>query len=211
MKHLIIIGAGGLGRCVYCAALNSIGYGKEFDIKGFINDIPDALDPYKGYPPIISRIDDYEIEKDDVFVCAFGDNILAKIKVCEALKAKGAIFQTLIHKGAFVGMNVKIGEGTIIDNGAHIDPDAVIGKNCLIQTLAIIGHNSMIEDYVRIDSHCALVGGTIVRRGACIYTHAMINHNVVIGENAVVGACSFVMKKVKPGTTVFGVPAKEIY
>ena len=71
--------------------------------------------------------------------------------------------------------------------------------------------DSQIADYVRIDTHCSLVGGTIVKRGACIYTHAMINHNVVIGENAVVGACSFVMRKVKPGETVFGVPAKPIY
>lgn len=211
MKHLVIIGAGGLGRCVYCTALNSIGYGIDYDIKGFINDIPDALDPFEGYPPILSHIAEYVIEKDDVFVCAFGDNISAKVKVCESLKSKGAVFQSLIHKGAFVGMNTKIGDGTIVDNGVHIDPDTVIGENCLIQAMAVVGHNSSVGDYVRIDSHSVLVGGTIVRKAACIYTHAMISHNVVIGENAIVGACSFVIKSVKPGISVFGVPAKPIF
>ena len=33
MKHLIIIGAGGMGRTMYSKALESVGYGKTFDIK----------------------------------------------------------------------------------------------------------------------------------------------------------------------------------
>ena len=210
MKHLVIIGAGGMGRCLYELARNGVGYNETYDVKGFIDDNLAALDGFMNYPPILTKIEEYTIEKDDVFSCSIGD-VATKRKICEALKVKGAEFITLIHKGAFIGLNAKIGKGTIIDNGVHLDPDVVMGENCLVQTYAIIGHNSVIEDFVRIDSHCALVGGTIVKKCACIYTHAMINHNVVIGENAVVGACSFVIKKVKPGTTVFGVPAKIIF
>lgn len=210
MKHLVIIGAGGMGRCLYSLATNSKGYQETFDIKGFLDDNMSALDGFNGYPPMLSTIVDYQVQEDDVFTCSIGE-VQTKIKICEALKAKGAQFVTLIHKNSSVGLNTKIGEGSIIDEGVHIDPDVTIGEQCLLQTQAIIGHDSMIEDYVRIDTHCSLVGGTIVKRGACIYTHAMINHNVVIGEDAVVGACSFVMKKVKPGTTVFGVPAKPIF
>ena len=38
MKNLIIVGAGGMGRSVYCIANGSIGYGIDFEIKGFIDD-----------------------------------------------------------------------------------------------------------------------------------------------------------------------------
>lgn len=210
MKHLIIIGAGGMGRCLYSLATNGKGYQGIFDIKGFLDDNMSALDGFNGYPPMLAKIADYQVQEDDVFTCSIGD-VQTKIKICESLKAKGAQFITLIHKNSSIGLNTKIGEGSIIDEGVHIDPDVTIGEQCLLQTQAIIGHDSIIEDYVRIDTHCSLVGGTIVKRGACIYTHAMINHNVVIGEDAVVGACSFVIKKVKPGTTVFGVPAKPIF
>lgn len=210
MKHLIIFGAGGMGRCVYNLALNSIGYGIDFDVKGFLEFDRNVLDGFVGYPPILSDDNNYEICKDDVFVISVGD-VQKRKRIYIDYKNKGAEFYTLIHKNALISMNSVIGEGTIIDNGVHLDPDVVIGDNCLIQTFAIIGHDSVIGDNVRIDSQCSLVGGTLVKDDACIYTHAMINHNVVIGENAVVGACSFVMKKVKPGTTVFGVPAKEIY
>ena len=44
MKQLIIIGAGGMGRCLYCMAEESIGFGKEFMSKGFIDDNLNALD-----------------------------------------------------------------------------------------------------------------------------------------------------------------------
>lgn len=210
MKHLIIIGAGGMGRCIYNIATNSLGYNQVFDIKGFLEYDTDALAGFNGYPPIIGNDDMYEICPDDIFVCSIGD-VSTKVKACEKLKSRGASLYTLIHKRASIGLNTTIGEGTVIDEGVHIDPDVKIGSNCLIQTYAIIGHDSVIGNYVRIDTQCSLVGGTVVKDRAIIYTHAMINHNVVIGENAVVGACSFVMRKVKPGETVFGVPAKPIY
>jgi sugar O-acyltransferase (sialic acid O-acetyltransferase NeuD family) len=210
MKHLIIIGAGGMGRCLYNLARESKGYLSEFDIKGFLDDNLKALEGFDNYPPILSGIKEYQPQSDDVFTCSIGD-VATKIKVCDALIAKGASFQTLIHKNANVGLNTKIGQGTIIDEGAHIDPDVIIGNNCLIQVQAIIGHDSVIGDNVRIDSQAFMVGGIKVGSGSCIYTKAMINHNVVIEENAVVGACSFVVKKVKAGTTVFGSPAKPIF
>ena len=210
MKHLIIIGAGGMGRCLYFLAIQSIGYQKEYDVKGFIDDNLSALEGFENYPPVLGTIEGYTIASGDVFACSIGD-VATKVKVCENLKSRGAVFQTLIHKNVSIGMNSQIGEGTVIDEGVHLDPDVKIGANCLIQTYAIIGHDSVIGEYTRIDSQCSLVGGTIVGNRACIYTHAMINHRVKISDDATVGACSFVIKSVKPGATVFGVPAKQIY
>lgn len=210
MKQLIIIGAGGMGRCTYCIAEQSKGFGEDFQIKGFLDDNTHALDGFNGYKPVLSTIAEYKVEPDDVFVCSIGE-VQTKLKICEGLKAKGATFYTLIHKDASIGKNTKIGQGTIIDEGVHIDPDVTIGTDCLIQAQAIIGHDSQIGNYARVDTLCSLVGGTIVKDRATIYTHSMISHNVTIGEDAVVGACSFVIKNVKPGVSVFGVPAKPIF
>ena len=73
-----------------------------------------------------------------------------------------------------------------------------------------IGHDSRIGDWNRIDTHVTLVGGTIVENETVIYSSAMINHNVTIENNARVAACSFVIRKVKSGTTVVGNPAKVL-
>ena len=50
MKHLIIIGAGGMGRTLFDIARESMGYGEIFDIKGYLDDNTHALDNYDNYP-----------------------------------------------------------------------------------------------------------------------------------------------------------------
>ena len=207
MKKLVIIGAGGMGRSVYCIAKGCIGYGTEFVVKGFIDDDLSQLDNFEGYPPMLGTIDDYVIEEDDVFVCSIGDTKTKKI-ICEKLKARGAKFQTLIHKTAIVRQNAKIGDGCIIADFASVGADCTIGENSLVQTFAIAAHDCKIGNYVRIDTHATCVGGVVIEDTATIHTSAVVSHNVVVGEGATVAALSFVIKKVKPGTTVYGNPAK---
>ena len=209
MKKLVIIGAGGMGRSVYCIAKGCIGYGTEFVVKGFIDDDLSQLDNFEGYPPMLGTIDDYVIEEDDVFVCSIGDTKTKKI-ICEKLKARGAKFQTLIHKTAIVRQNAKIGDGCIIADFASVGADCTIGENSLVQAFAIAAHDCKIGNYVRIDTHATCVGGVVIEDTATIHTSAVVSHNVVVGEGATVAALSFVIKKVKPGTTVYGNPAKTL-
>jgi len=209
MKKLVIIGAGGMGRSVYCIAKGCIGYGTEFVVKGFIDDDLSQLDNFEGYPPMLGTIDDYVIEEDDVFVCSIGDTKTKKI-ICEKLKARGAKFQTLIHKTAIVRQNAKIGDGCIIADFASVGADCTIGENSLVQTFAIAAHDCKIGNYVRIDTHATCVGGVVIEDTATIHTSAVVSHNVVVGEGATVAALSFVIKKVKPGITVYGNPAKTL-
>ena len=72
MKNLIIIGAGGMGRTVYSNALESVGYGEKFVVKGFIDDNLKALEGFPNYPPVIGTIRDYQPQKNDVFVSSIG-------------------------------------------------------------------------------------------------------------------------------------------
>lgn len=206
MKKLIIVGAGGMGRSVYCIATGSIGYGEQFIIKGFIDDDLNSMDGFENYPPLLDTIDHYEIKDDDVFVCSVGDTKTKKM-ICEKLKHKGARFQTLIHKTAIIRLNAKIGDGCIIGDYASVGADCTIGENTLVQTFSIVAHDCIIGNYVRIDTHATCVGGVIVEDTATIHTTAVVSHKVVVGEGATVAACSFVIKKVKPGTTVYGNPA----
>ena len=73
MKHLLIIGARGWGREIYNMLPECIGYGTDFVMKGFLDDKADALDNTPGYPSIIGSVEQYEPQKDDVFICAMGD------------------------------------------------------------------------------------------------------------------------------------------
>lgn len=209
MKNLVIIGAGGMGRSISFTAKGCIGYGESFITKGFIDDDLDALDGFSGYPPLLGTIQNYQIEDDDVFVCSIGSR-KEKQKVCESLLKRGAKFQSLIAKTAKIEDHVEIGDGCIIANWVIIGCETKIGINNLIQDFAIVGHDCTVGDYVRIDTHCTCVGGTEICSGATLHTSSVINHNVKVGEDATVGALSFVIRSVKPGTTVCGNPARKI-
>lgn len=76
-----------------------------------------------------------------------------------------------------------------------------------------------IENNVQIGSHCSIYsistidnkfGKVIIKKNAKIGTHSVIMPEITIGENAIVGAFSFVNKNVPDNTTVIGVPAKRL-
>ena len=208
MNKLIIIGAGGMGRTIYGIAMESIGYGTAFVIKGFIDDDINALDSFPNYPPIIGKLSDYEPLPEDVFISSIGG--IHRKECIEKLLNKGAIFINLIHNAARVRTNVKMGVGNIICPYVSLGADSSIGSYNMIQPFTTIGHDVKIGDYNRIDTHVTCVGGVIIENESDIYTSSVINHGVIVENNSHVGACSFVIRRVKSGTTVYGNPAKKL-
>ena len=207
MKNLIIIGAGGMGRTVYSNALESIGYGESFTIKGFIDDNLSALDGFDNYPPVIGAIRDYSPQPDDVFVSSIGG---ASRRPCmEEIIRRGGEFMELIHNTARIYQNAKLGKGNFIGAFTVIGNEAVVGDYNMIQSYTVIGHDARIGNWNRIDTHVTCVGGIIIEDETNIHTSAVISHGVTVGTGSHVGALSFVIRKVKPGTTVCGNPAKK--
>ncbi len=208
MKHLIIIGAGGMGRTLFDIARESMGYGEIFDIKGYLDDNTHALDNYDNYPPVIGTIAGYDIQKDDVFTFSIGGD--SRRKCIESLLERNAEFINLIHKTARIGTNVAIGVGNIIAAYTTLGADSCIGDYNLIQSYSVIGHDARIGSFNRIDTQVMCVGGIRIGDQVTIHTSAVINHNVTLGHESKVGACSFVLRNVKEGVTVFGIPAKKL-
>ena len=208
MKTLIIIGAGGMGRTMYSNAIESIGYGQDFVVKGFIDDNLQALDGFSNYPPVIGTIKDYMPKDGDVFVSSIGG---ASRRSCmEEIISRGGEFMELIHQTARIYKNVKLGKGNFIGAYTVIGNDAVIGDYNMIQSYTVIGHDAVIGNWNRIDTHVTCVGGIVIEDEVNIHTSAVISHNVRVESGAHVGALSFVIRKVKAGTTVMGNPAKRL-
>lgn len=208
MKNLIIIGAGGMGRTVYSNALESVGYGETFVVKGFIDDNLQALDGFPNYPPIVGTISEYQPQEGDVFVSSIGG---ASRRPCmEEIIRRGGEFLELIHQTARIYTNARLGKGNFIGAYSVIGNDAVVGNYNMIQSYTVIGHDAWIGNWNRIDTHVTCVGGIVIEDDVNVHTGAVISHKVVVETGAHVGACSFVIRKVKAGTTVMGNPAKRL-
>ena len=132
MKHLVIIGAGGMGRTIFDIAKESIGYGSEFIIKGFIDDNVNALDGFENYPPILGKISEYVPDDDDVFTFSIGGE--ARRKCIDSLIEKGAQFINIIHTTARIGSNVQLGIGNIIAAFSSLGADCKVGNYNMIQS-----------------------------------------------------------------------------
>ena len=209
MKNLLIIGARGWGREVYGMLPNCLGYGTEFQVKGFLDDKVDALNNYEGYPPIIDSVEHYVPQDDDVFVCALGDPKW-KRHYAEIMLAKGGQFINIIHKTVSIGKNTKLGKGCILSKEVSISCDIQIGDFVTLQRLSSIGHDAKIGNYSNLGSLTAVCGFSEIGNDTIVYTGAIIVPHIKVGNNCVVGAGSVVVSKVKDSTKVFGNPAKRI-
>jgi acetyltransferase-like isoleucine patch superfamily enzyme len=76
-----------------------------------------------------------------------------------------------------------------------------------------------IEDFVQIGSHCSIysvstiddqIGPVTLKKGCRMGSHSVVMPGVTIGENAMVGAFSFVNKDIPDNAVAFGIPARVV-
>lgn len=209
MMNVLIIGAMGYGREIFefIQFLNTIKH--EYNVKGFLDDRTHALDNFKGFPQILTSVENYEPEKNDYFVCAVGDT-RARAKYIDLVKKKSGRFLSLIHPGSTVSDKSELGEGVIISGFCSISNYVKIGDFSIVHPFCNIGHDASVGCNTSIGSHCFMGGGSKVGNTTMVHPHSTILPHMVVGNNATVGAGSVVIRKVKDGTTVFGVPARRI-
>lgn len=209
MKNLIIIGARGWGREVYDIADSCIKAGADLSVKGFLDDKADALDGYDNYPPILGLVETYQIQPDDVFLCALGDVNYKKIYAQKILD-KGGEFISLIHPTAILGNNARIGKGCIVGAYANISCDTSLGDFVTFSIKAGMGHDSTIGNYTHIGGLTNISGFVTIGENVTVHPCCNIVPHRKIGDNATVGTGSVVLTNVKAGITVFGNPAKKV-
>ena len=211
MKHLIIIGVGGFAREVYWHAQESSGYGTEWDLKGFLDgDVKLPDEEYEKLElPVLGDVAGYKIEKDDVFFCAIG-NGAARKRIAEYMLAKKAEFITLIHHTAIIHGNVKVGVGCLVGPRTGLGDHVVLGDFVILNTASAVGHDAQLDDYVSLMSYVDITGYSHLEEGVMFGSGARILPHGKVGAYATVGAGSVVLRRVKPGITVFGNPAMPI-
>lgn len=209
MKRLIIIGAGGYGREMAAAAKEALGYGVRFELGGFLDDNPHALDAFANYPPVLGTVKDYVPQAGDAFISALGD-VATRRKCVEAVAARGGEFLTVVHRSASLGTNVKLGAGVFIAHNAVLTADVTVGDHAVVFHNSSIGHDTALGDFSHVYAQCSLGGSIRVGNGARIYPGSVVLPRRTIGANAVVGAGSTVIIDVGAGESVFGSPARPL-
>ena len=128
----------------------------------------------------------------------------------------------LIYPHAYIGDHVTMGDHTIVYPHATIFDDCIIGNHCILQAGTIIGAdgfgfasegdaylkipqlgNVILEDEVEVGANTtidrAVIGSTIIRRGAKLDNLIQIAHNVEVGEHTVMAAQTGIAGSTKVG------------
>jgi NDP-sugar pyrophosphorylase family protein len=102
-------------------------------------------------------------------------NALKKIEAYLAATLKPALHNKC-EGVAFIGEQVSIGEGTVVEDGAMIKGPAIIGRSCQIR------HNAYIREHVIIGDGC-MVGNSTELKNAILFNESVAPHFNYVGDS----------------------------
>lgn len=213
---LAIYGAGGLGHEVLDLARHIQEITKQVSESIFFvvdeKYIVDGLFkneymscPIYGFDNVCNRFSAEEVE----FVIALGEPDDRK-RLYEQVKEKGYRFKTLIHPSANISPSAVIGEGTIVQSCSTISSDAQVGKNCFFQSMALLGHDCIVNDHSVVSSHVAISGHVKIGDNVYIAPGVMVKDRLQIGSNSVIGMGSNVQRNIPDNVIALGNPARPM-
>lgn len=148
-------------------------------------------------------------EKMDYFI-AEGDAAKRRALFDELFKLTGRLPLNVIHPLAAVSVHADLAQGNLVCAGAAIAPNVkaeahnLFGAGCVVEADAAIGAYCNIGAGVRIGARAVIGDGVHLGLGA------VISAGITVEAGAVVGAGSVILKTVRAGEVVFGVPAQVV-
>jgi acetyltransferase EpsM len=208
MKSIVIFGAQGQAK-VAVEAIEQIG---THQIAGFIAEGPMGFAstyPVLGADADVARLWQ-EIGPFDAHI-AVGDGAIRR-RIAERLgrDVPSLSFPAIVHPLANLATGATIDPGAFVAIGATVCADARVGRHAILNTNASLDHDSILGDFAFAGPNVALGGTVMVGEGAFIGIGATILPNLKIGSGATVGGGAVVVRDVPSGTTVVGVPAKNV-
>jgi acetyltransferase EpsM len=203
----VIVGAGGMGReLLGWIACCSEAKRARFQVEAFISEWDDvgtlchglAVEPVRAYEGRTPR-----------YLIAIGDSAERK-RLALMLDAAGWIPETFIHDTAVVGLNAKIGAGTIVFPYCRIASDSTIGEHVVVNSGSGVGHDAIVGSFATLLGAVSINGHVIVGEGATFGAGSMVYPKKKIGAWARIGLGSVVLRSVPDNVTVFGNPAQLV-
>lgn len=208
MRNIIIVCEDTYGLDVFMIieAINAraVSKSQHYRVLGFLHDNPDSWAELALPAPVLSNISDWECKLETRYVIAIREPEHKRLAV-EMLKARGAVFETIIAPWVQHPAEFKHGEGCIIANYNFKYKsrfgDFVIMDTCMCESVEI-------DDYSTLGPFVNITTATI-GKNVYIGAHAAVISGRKIEDNAFIYPGSIVMSNVKAGTCFGGVPASR--
>ena len=179
------------------------------EIAGIIEKIP-ASD-FMGYPILGCDADAAALydRYSEIPLILTPDVPQVRQRLLTQYRQVGWKFASLIHPQARISQSATLGEGVVIQYGAHLSAQVRIGNFVKINTYANVMHDSVVGDFSTIAPNAVILGRIQIGTLCYIGANSTILVEKKIGNGAIVGAAAIVTRDVRAGSTVVGNPARE--
>lgn len=200
---MIIIGAKGHAKEIYdvCCELHQT-------VEYFFDDVS-VDNPVELFGiPILKSWEKVilQLEKNKSIILGLGGP-KNRYKLYEKLKTVEASIENCIAKSAVVSPQATLQDGLNIMNFVFVGSNVTLGKGALINARASVHHDSWVGDFVEIAPSAEILGNCTLHDFCFIGANATILPKVRIGKNAIVAAGAIVTEDVPDNCLVAGVPA----
>jgi len=203
-KTLAILGAGGFGAEVLESA-RAVGWIKHV----FFDDAPGIVGLTISGAVCEGSLEAFLASELLAFVIAIGNNRV-RHDWGERLRKAGKRQTILVHPSAVVSPSAVLSAGTIIAPLVFIGPNVRVGRDVIVNVGASIGHDAVLGDAVQVCPGVRVSGWASIEEGAFVGSNAVIAPRVSVKSWAKVAAGSFATRDVQADTLVMGVPARRV-
>jgi sugar O-acyltransferase (sialic acid O-acetyltransferase NeuD family) len=198
---LLIFGASGHGRVVADAAMRS-GHWEGL----FVSDRNPARIQSEFLPGVITLAPSAISPEMSVHV-AIGDN---KARQLESQALGVHRMATVQHPDATVSPLAKIAPGCLLTAQSVVAPGAQVGLAVIVNHGAVIDHDSVVGDYTHIAPRACLGGGVRVGMRVLLGAGAVVLPGLKICDDVIVGAGAVICESIEEVGTYVGVPARRL-
>lgn len=153
----------------------------------------------------------FTLDQTQPVICGVGSTASHDLrrKILARYLDRSQRFTSIVHPSATVSPKAKIGRGVFIGQGAQVCANACLQDHVIVNTGAIVDHDCVVGTGSHIAPGAVLSGTVKCGDWVHIGTGAIVIQNVKIADNTIIGAGSVVTKDIEePGSTWVGVPAR---
>lgn len=202
---LLIGGAGGHGRVAADAAI-AAGWA---DVAFLDDRYPEVCK--SGVWPVVGRLPDLAVLSGQYveFLAALGDARL-RLDLLARARAAGFGLPIIAHPKSAVSPHARLAHGVVVFAGGIVNAGAELAAGCIVNSGASVDHDCHCAEGVHVCPGAHLAGDVYVGARTWIGIGAVAKQGIRIGADVIVGAGAVCLRDIPDGTTVFGVPAREV-
>ena len=179
--NLLIVGAGGHGRCCLDIARDM----NVFDKIAFLDD--NHVNEVINDSNVIGTIDEmssYYLEYTNIFI-AIGNNKVRSKLMLQAQEI-GYSLPILKHSTSVISKYAFLGVGSVIFPNAVVEANVVIKDGCIIAVNSVVNHDAYIDECVLVNTASVIRPNTVINKYASIGSRCLITANTTIDKELII-------------------------